>query len=215
MLKLFFVDYTTEAEVNLRNAIILSLDKDLNFDEDAYKELENNHKLPGIKEAVDSFTEAIIEYNDTVLKDLVAASIASVGDNSGKIRKSTEWGSKKPWKKTAVSVGASSKMSAVSEDADGVVQAFVDDDAEQVNFADEVEIEKPGPMEVPKKKKTVKRVVRRVRKQPDTVSSDTAVDSKLDDSAMSALRPVAYYMSDRYAGMSKGLQDAVDRDVRV
>ena len=32
MLKLLFVEYTTEAEVNLRNALMLSLDKDLNFD---------------------------------------------------------------------------------------------------------------------------------------------------------------------------------------
>ena len=99
----------------------------------------NNHKLPSVKEAIDSFAVAMIEYRDAVLKDLVASSTASVGDSSGKIGRATEWGSKKPWKKTAASMGASSRMSAMLEDAGGIEQSFVDDDAQQITFADETD----------------------------------------------------------------------------
>jgi len=177
--------------------------------EDAYKELEGNHRLPSVKEAVNSFVAAIIEYRDAVLKDLVASSIASIGDNSGKVGKATEWGSKKPWKKTAASVGASSRMSVMPEDTGGVDQSFADDDAQQVTFADETETEKPVPVKAPKKKKTIKRVVKRAKKQPETADYNTEVGSKLSDLAMSALKSVSYYISDKYTGMSQSLQDAV------
>lgn len=177
--------------------------------EDAYKELEGNHNLPSIREAVNSFVSAIIEYRDAVLKDLVAASINSAGDNSGKVGKSTEWGSKKPWKKSSASVGASSRMSAVSEDTGGVSQSFVDEEAEQVNFADETEMEKPALVEAPKKKKTIRKVVKRIKKQPETADHTTETGSRLSDHAMSVLKSVSYYVSDKYAGVSQGLQDAV------
>lgn len=183
--------------------------------EDAYKELEGNHKLPSVKEAADSFIAAMVEYRDAVLKDLVASSIASIGDNSGKVGKATEWGSKKPWKKTAASVGASSRMSTMPEDTGGVDQSFADDDAQQVTFADETETEKPVPVEAPKKKKMVKKVVRRVKKQPETMSYSTKVGSKLGDSVVSGLKSVSYYMSDKYASMSQSLQNAVVNSINT
>ena len=61
MLKLFFVEYITKIEINLRNVSILFLDRNLNFDEDAYKKLKNNHKLFDIKKIVDNFIEIIIK----------------------------------------------------------------------------------------------------------------------------------------------------------
>lgn len=88
-----------------------------------------NHKLPSVKNAADSFVSAIIEYRDAVLKDLVTASIDSAGDNSFKVGMATQWGNKKPWHKAPQSVGTSSRMSAVTDDSDGVAQKFEDDEA--------------------------------------------------------------------------------------
>ena len=186
--------------------------------EDAYKELEGNHRLPNVKEAVNSFVMAMIEYRDSVLKDIVASSVASVADSPGKIGKATEWGSKRAWKKAATSVGASSKMSVVSDDTGGVPQVFADEDAEQVSFADDLTPVAPSPApivpsgpEAPKKK--MKKIVRRVKKPEVPAQSATEVMAKLDNQAISTLKAVSYYMSDSYAGMSMVLHGTVDDSI--
>ena len=87
--------------------------------DDAYKELEGNHKLSALKKAVESFVVAMIKYRDSVLKDIVVARIMAAEDNSSKVAKSTEWGGKKPWQKAPGSAGTSSRMSTVTEDVGG------------------------------------------------------------------------------------------------
>ena len=57
--------------------------------EEAYKQMEGNHRLPDVKDAVNTFVAALIEYRDAALKDLVASSIAAAGDNSNKAAKAT------------------------------------------------------------------------------------------------------------------------------
>lgn len=179
--------------------------------EDAYKELEGNHKLPAFKDAVNSFTMAMIEYRDSVLKDIVVASIVAAGDNSGKVAKSTEWGSKKPWQKGSGSVGTSSRMSTVTEDIGGVEQKFEDDAAEPIEFADEAGVEEAPAKEMPKKK-IVKRV-RKVKKQPGLEQAETTVGSQLSEAAVSTLKSVSYFISDRHSGASKGLEESVTSSI--
>jgi len=170
--------------------------------EDAYKEMEMDYKTPSIVEAYNEFARAIVEYRDAVLYDLVAASIAASGDNSSKIGRSTEWGSKKQWKKPVPSVGNSSKMSVLSEEAEGVDQAFEDYGGEPVSVVKEPVLGESAPEEPikPKKKKIVRRVVKRVKKpeaQADAPTTDsTAPGSKLTPENISALRHVEYYISD-------------------
>ena len=48
--------------------------------EDAFKELESNHYAPSLRESLDEFSRALIEYRDLVLNNMVAASISSAGD---------------------------------------------------------------------------------------------------------------------------------------
>lgn len=68
-------------------------------------ELEGNHRLPSIKDAVDSFTVVLIEYRDSVLKDLVMLSIAAAEYESFKVSKAIEWENKKLWQKVLASIG--------------------------------------------------------------------------------------------------------------
>lgn len=179
--------------------------------EDAYKTLESNHKSPSLTEAYHEFSRALIEYRDSVLYDLVTASVAASGDSSTKIGRSTEWGSKKQWKKPAPSVGASSKMSVLSEEAAGVQQEFADYGGEPVSIVDDVVAEDPVEEPVkeeqakPKKKKVIKRVVKRTRaaKLPDSADpsasspiSITPQGAKLTEENLSALRQVMYYVSE-------------------
>ena len=91
-------------------------------------------------------------------------SITFVDDNFEKIEKNTEWKRKKSWKKIAISIEVFSKMFAMSENVDDVVQTFVNDDDEQVTFANEIEITKSESMKMFKKKKTIKRIVRKNQK---------------------------------------------------
>ena len=164
-------DYTREisagmsAQVPQVDRLIYTTNDVASEIEDAYKELEGNHKMPTVKEAVNSFTAALIEYRDAILIDLVASSIASAGDNSGKVRKTTEWGSKKPWKKSAPLVGESMKFSAVPEQEEGIEQKFEDESAEEAKL-EQPEPEAPKETK-PKKKRTVKKVLKKVAKHPE------------------------------------------------
>lgn len=184
--------------------------------EDAYKELEADHKPLSLRKSYAEFARALIEYRDSVLYDLVTASTAASGDSSNKIGRSTEWGSKRSWKKSAPSVGESSKMTVMSEEGGGIEQRFEDEPDERVHIAGETSTfpEEPLP-EAPKKKKVVKRVVRRIKKQevdgpkPTTteVSRRTTKEGgKLTDKDLSVLRSTLYYISERDTESSAALQ---------
>lgn len=178
--------------------------------EDAFKELESNHKLPSVKDAMDEFKKALIEYRDTVIKDMVSYRVTMVGDNSSRVGKSTEWGSKKPWKKAVASVGTSSKMSVVSEEADGEEQTFIDDDdAPAVPESKPAESLPAAPKDVKKKKKVVKKVVRKRQSVPTTMGSH------IDEAGVSALRVVLYYLHDMFQDMSKTLQEDVRKSLET
>lgn len=86
-----------------------------------------SHKAPTVRESMEAFKRALIEYRDSILIDMVAQTVASAENNNPKVGRATEWGNKKQWKKTASSVGASSKMSTVDENDEGVEQKFQDD----------------------------------------------------------------------------------------
>lgn len=94
-----------------------------------------------MKDAVETFVAALIEYRDAVLKDLVMSSIAATDDNSNRIGKATEWGNKKPWEKALTSTGTTTRMSVVTEDTGGVDQKFEDETDEPIMFADDTETE--------------------------------------------------------------------------
>lgn len=179
--------------------------------EDAYKELEGNHKLPLLKDAVRSITIVMIDYRDSVLKDIVMASIVAAGDNSSKVAKSTEWGNKKPWQKAPGSVGTSSRMSTVAEDTGGVEQRF-EDVTEPVTFADEATATEAPVKEAPKKRM---KKVKRVKKQPDLEQEETVVGSQLSEAAISALKSISYFMSDSYSGASKELEEHVTNSINT
>jgi hypothetical protein len=188
--------------------------------DDAYKEMEGNHKLPAVKDAIDSFVSALVEYRDSVLKDIVMSSMVAAGDNSGKVAKATEWGNKKPWQKAPTSTGANTRMSVVTEDAGGVAQKFEDDADEPVTFADESETEKVKVESAPKKKKKVLRKVVKSKKPSgtggvDTRTESTAVGSKLNDAGIAALRSISYFISDVYPGSSKSLESAVIESIKT
>lgn len=185
--------------------------------EDAYKELESNHRTPSLTEAYEEFARAMIEYRDSVLYDLVSASVTAAGDSSSKLGRATEWGSKKQWKKSTASIGNSSKMSVLSEDVAGVEQKFADYGGEPVAFADEDQAEKVEeiPEVKPKKKKIIKRVVRRPKStqeapkpttSPSPAPSETMHGSKLTADNISALRVVGYYLSEISTDSSSALQ---------
>ena len=94
-----------------------------------------------LREAIDELFRAIIEYRDSVLRDLVANVILFSGDNLGRISKSIEQGSKKQWKKSALSIGTSSKISIVlKEGEEGVKQKFIKDDKEKKLIAANIQV---------------------------------------------------------------------------
>lgn len=154
--------------------------------DDAYQEVEGNHKFPALKDAANTFTAALIEYRDAVLKGIVAASIAAAGDSSSRIAKATEWRNKKPWQKGPGSTGTWPRMSTLTEDAGGAEQKFEDKEIEPVIFA---ETEKKSVPEAPKKKKVVKSVSIVSR------NSQKWVGSQLTEFTSSVLRPVSYLVS--------------------
>jgi hypothetical protein len=188
--------------------------------EDAYKVLESNHKTPSLTEAYNEFARCMVEYRDAVLYDLVSSAMAASADSSTKVGRNTEWGSKKQWKKPAPSVGASSKMSALSEEVTGVDQQFADYGGEPVTMVeDELGVgagpetkdepltkEEPPVVEQAKPKKI--RVVRRIVKKPRVASaavaqatptagiSNTPQGAKLTEKNISSLRQVMYYVSE-------------------
>jgi hypothetical protein len=108
-------------------------------------------------EAYNEFAQALVEHRDFILYDLISASVGGSGDNSSKLGRNTERGSKKQWKKPAPSVGASSRMLVLSEEVVGVEQEFDDCGAEPApivrNLAPEASA-KP-------KKKIARRVIRK------------------------------------------------------
>ncbi len=121
--------------------------------------------MPTLREARDEIVRALVEYRDSVLKDLVSNAISSSGENSNKMGRSTEWGSKKPWKKSAPSVGESTKFSAVPEQEEGREQNFEDENAEEAKL-EQPEPEAPKETK-PKKKRTIKKVLKKVAKHPE------------------------------------------------
>jgi hypothetical protein len=176
--------------------------------EEAYREIEPDHKPLSLREAYTEFARAMIEYRDSVLYDIVASSLAASGDNSSKIGRNTEWGSKRQWKKATPSVGESSKMAAMSEDAEGIEQKFEEDHEHYEPVRQEPEPPK-------RKTKIVKRIVRQPRKPsaqaPGKFHSlpegrNTEAGGKLSDADMSALRSALYYISERNTEPSTTLQ---------
>jgi hypothetical protein len=88
------------------------------FDE-AFNDLGVSDRIPSLKEANQEFVKALLVYRDTVLQDVLAHAMAQGQDNSSKIGKSTEWGSKRAWVKSPSSAGTSSMMSVVGEEGRG------------------------------------------------------------------------------------------------
>jgi hypothetical protein len=176
--------------------------------EEAYKELEVDHRPLSLREAYSEFSRAMVEYRDSVLYDLVAASIAATGDNSSKVGRSTEWGSKKQWKKTTPSVGESSKMTVVSEDGEGIEQKFEEDLGEPVPMEKEADVPREEHSAEPpkqKKKKVVKRIVKRPKgregkkqgaQESGAAERVTEQGSKLEEGDISVLRSALYYISE-------------------
>jgi hypothetical protein len=197
------------AQIPQVNKLVLAANDIASQIDDAYKELEGNHKLPNVKDAVETFVVALIEYRDAVLKDLVMASIVAAGDNSNKVGKATEWGNKKPWQSAPPSTGTSTRMSVVTEDTDGIVQKFEDETGDPVAFADDTETEQTPKVELPKKKKKVMRKVTRTKKSHSTASKETTVGSELDSSGAAVLTSVSYFVSDKYPGSSKTLEASI------
>ncbi|KAH9875775.1 hypothetical protein IAQ61_003239 [Plenodomus lingam] len=189
--------------------------------EDAYKELESNHRTPSLTEAYNEFARAMIEYRDSVLYDLVSASVAAAGDGSSKLGRPTEWGSKKQWRKPAASIGNSSKMSVLSEDAVGVEQKFAEDGGQEVVFADEEEPEQPAEPEPKKTRKVVRRVVKRPKSARNSstptivppAQAETTQGSKLSAKDITALRVVKYYISEVTTSSSSPLEDDITASI--
>jgi hypothetical protein len=181
--------------------------------EDAFKELESNHRMPRLRDARDEMVKALIEYRDSVLKDIVANAISVNSENSNKIGRSTEWGSKKPWKKSVPSVGESTRFSTVPEQEDGMEQKFEDDD-------ESIEPERSAPpsMEKPKKKKVVRRVLRKIPTQQDQGASQdleivTSSGQVLEQQAVSDLRAVLYYVLDKGGKGIEPIRDSVSLSI--
>lgn len=170
--------------------------------ETAFAGLKMSDKAPELRECQESLARALLEYRNTVLRDIVAHAVEQSPDNPRKMGKSTEWGSKKPWVKSTPSVGTPSMMSVVSEDADGVVQRFADADDNDTEVQQEEE---------PVKKKVVrKKVVRRVRvvkRSPATVGSD------LGKEEVAILGAVQYYISNEYADEGSSLASDIRESV--
>lgn len=95
--------------------------------DEAYRRIAKDHPVPELAECRDAFARALIEYRDSVLKDLVLNAAEGHTTPSSKMGKSTEWGNKQAWKKPPSSVGTSSKMSVVPEHTEGMEQNFADD----------------------------------------------------------------------------------------
>ena len=181
--------------------------------EDAYKKLQENHEVPGLKETIASFDLAMMKYRDLVLEDIVMASIAATGDHSGKEAISAEWGGENIWQKATESTGTSSRMSTVAEDAESVEQKFEDDTGETVTFADEVGAEKAQIEKAPQKK--VVKKVQRVNKRHEPKQGETAVGSQLDELAIFALKSVSYFIPDICAAMSKDPEESTVNSINT
>jgi hypothetical protein len=182
--------------------------------EGAYQGIETDHRTPSLRDCYAEFSTALIEYRDSVLYDLVSASFASAGDNSGKVGKTTEWGGKSPWKKPPPSTaGSSTQAGVILEENDGIEQKF-EEDSDDTERA----VEKEAELEPVKKKKkkmvVIKKVVKKVRKAQTEDSGETRVDvqerttlkdSHITEKDMSALRSVLYYVSEVETDASKSL----------
>lgn len=168
----------------------------------------------------------MVEYRDSILYDLVAASVAASGHNSNKIGRSTEWGSKEQWKKAASSIGGPSRMTVMSESAGGIEQRFEDDTGEPVFIAEDTEAQHEGAspeLAKPKERMIVKRMVRKTRKPEAGESTPplrehtertTMQGDKLTGEDLSTLRSALYYISerttDRSASLSSDIQASID-----
>lgn len=185
--------------------------------EEAYKELESNHRPVPLRSAYEEFSRALVEYRDSILCDIVSSSIAASGDNSSKIGRSTEWGSKKQWKKPPPSVGNSSKMSVLSEDDGGIEQKFEEEAAagELLPSSKDTSTE----AHKPKKRVVVKRVVRKAKKaesaEPEGPQGPetTVKGDKIGNEGMSALRSVIYYVSEMNTDSSTALRDDISASI--
>jgi hypothetical protein len=117
-----FIMSTHTAQVN---DIINTSGRLIDALDDAFKDLQASDKMPTLRECQNEFANALVVYRDTLLKDVLGHALSTSGEsNQGKLGRAAEWGSKKPWTKTQQSIGTSSKMSAVSEKDEGVVQRF-------------------------------------------------------------------------------------------
>ena len=188
--------------------------------EEAYKELESNHRPPSLTEAYNEFSRSLIEYRDSVLYNIVMSSVEASGDGSSKIGKSAEWGGKKQWKKAAPSVDNLSKILVLSKEVEGVEKKFEDEEEGQDMSMDGAGDPKPtsGLEAKPKKKKVMKKVVRKVvRKSKDSSagtdqltptpsSRNTRQGDALRDGDDIVLRSVMYYISEVSIETSETLQ---------
>lgn len=184
--------------------------------EEAYAELDSNHKVPALTEAYEEFSKALVSYRDSVLYDIVRASV-SQSQQEKKIGKNTEWGSKAPWSKPPASVGESTRMSTVPEDTGGVEQAF--DDGEVVPFADESPEPEQKPQEKPRKKKVIKKKVPK-RPKPEATESiqapstlgekSTKAGDRLSSTETSTLGSSIYFISEIGTEASLNLREQLD-----
>ena len=53
-----------------------------------FKELKGNYKIPILREAIDKLFRVIIEYRDSIPRDLVVNAILFSGDDLGKVNRS-------------------------------------------------------------------------------------------------------------------------------
>jgi hypothetical protein len=77
--------------------------------ESAFDDLGVSDKIPTVREAQQEFAKSLLTYRDTVLRDVLAHAMAQGPDNSHKIGKSTEWGSKRAWVKSTLDTGTQQK----------------------------------------------------------------------------------------------------------
>lgn len=191
--------------------------------EDVFKELEKEQRAATVKELWKSFSDAMLAYRDSMLIDMVSNAVSTSGDISGKVGRATEWGSKKPWNKSAPSVGASTKMSTVSEEVGGVEQKFDDEPTLNSNPPSEEALPHQPEPPKPKVKKMKKVTVKRTVKKPRVAShesegqgkgaieepEETRKGSSINSDGISALRSVMYYASEVDSGPAHSVLEEV------